>query len=76
MDDLDRGRFVRALDLDGRRATVEVVVVILIEALLALVYVVDRLEGLQGEVLLEFSLLLVTALVPLVEVLLVREVVV
>jgi len=52
------------------------VVVILIEAFLTLVYVIDRLERLQGEVLLELRLLLVSALVPLVEVLLVRKVVV
>ena len=40
MDDLDRRRLLCALDLDRRRSTVEVVVVVLIEAFLTLVYVI------------------------------------
>ena len=73
VDDLDGGRLVRALDLDGGGAAVEVVEVVLVETLLALVDVVDRLEGLEREVLLHLSLVLVAALVALIEVLLVRE---
>ena len=38
VDDLDRCRLVCTLDLDRRRTTVEVVVVILIEALLTLTH--------------------------------------